>query len=290
MKKVILVIFVLFFIFQCKKNENKNNITVSILPQKYFVKRIVEDKFKINVMVGPGQEPHTYEPLPRQLMELSDSQLYLAIGLSFEDILLKKIRNINPDIKIINTQEGIMLRKLDTHESHDYDSDHNHGDNNNDPHIWLSPGLVKKQAINIYNAVILIDPGNEKFYKRNLDGFLSDLDKLSLEIKNAFSNIKNKEFMVFHPSWGYFANEFGLKQISIEIEGKEPTSKQLAKIIELAKEKNIKVIFVQKQFSSNSAKAIADEIKGTIVVIDPLNENYMDNLKNIADSINKGIR
>ena len=290
MKKVIFIIliFALFFISQCKKEEIKKNITVSILPQKYFVKRIVEDKFKINVMVGPGHEPHTYDPLPKQMIELSDSLLYIAIGLPFENILLKKIRNINPEIKIIKTQEGITLRKLDIYESHDFNE--NDSQNNNDHHIWLSPKLVKIQVINIYNAIISIDPDNKNFYKKNLEEFLLDLDKLSFEIENAFSNIKNKEFMVFHPSWGYFADEFGLKQIPIEIEGKEPAPKQLASIIKLAKEKKIKVIFVQKQFSSNSAKAIADEINGTIVMIDPLDENYMDNLRNIADSINKGIR
>lgn len=290
MKKVIFIflIFILFFSFQCKKNEIKKNVTVSILPQKYFVKRITGDKFNINVMVGPGLEPHTYEPLPKQMIELSDSELYFTIGLPFEEVLLKKISNINKNIKIIKTQEGIVLREFNGYESHD----NKEGDyqNNRDPHIWLSPKLVEIQAKNIYNAVVLFDPGNKDFYKKNFDEFILDLENLSRGIKEAFSNIRNKEFVVFHPSWGYFADEFGLKQIPIEVEGKEPTPKQLASIIKLAKEKNIKVIFVQKQFSMTSAKAIAKEINGIVVAIDPLSEDYINNLRNITETIKKYIR
>lgn len=290
MKKIILIFLVisLIFINQCKKSETQKIITVSILPQKYFTERIVGDKFYINVMVGPGREPHDYEPLPKQMISLSDSQLYLSIGVPFEDQLLKKIPDINSSVKIIKTQEGITLRNLSNNEDHDlheYDSKEI-----KDPHIWLSPKLVKIQAENIYNAVLSIDPENKEFYENNLKKFLSDLDELSKKISAAFSGIKKKEFMVFHPAWGYFADEFGLKQIPIELEGKEPTPKQLSQIINSAKEKKIKVIFVQKQFSTNSAKALAKEINAAVVTIDPLSEDYLNNLKNIADTIIKNIK
>ncbi len=290
MKRLILVFLIipLIFIYQCKKNETQKIITVSILPQKYFTERIVGDNFHINVMVGPGHEPHDYEPLPKQMIGLANSKLYLSIGVPFEDQLLNKIQNINPDIKIIKTQEGITLKPLSNY--NDHDQHENDSQEIKDPHIWLSPKLVKMQAENIYNAVLSIDPGNKKFYEKNLNKFLIDLEKISQEINDTFSKINKKEFMVFHPAWGYFADEFGLRQIPIELEGKEPAPKQLLRVINLAKEKKIKVIFVQKQFSVNSARALAGEINAVVVTIDPLSEDYLNNLKNIADAILENIK
>ena len=280
MKKVsfYFLFLILFLLLNCRKVINEKIITVSILPQKYFVERIVGDKFKINVMVGPGREPHDYEPLPGQMIELSRSALYLSIGVPFEKIWLKKIAGANPEMKIVQTQDGIALRQFGDDEK---DSD----EEGSDTHIWLSPKLVEIQCQNIYNAVVSIDPDNEKLYKKNLDDILNELDELSEKLSNAFDKANIREFIVFHPAWGYFADEFGLKQIAIEIEGKEPAPKQIAEIIETAKEKKIKVVFVQKQFSGNSAKAIAEEIKGSIVFIDPLSEDYINNLNNVAETI-----
>ena len=281
-----LIVLVLLILFACKKNSGERIITVSILPQKYFVERIVGDKFKINVMVGPGREPHDYEPLPGQMIDLSESQLYFSIGVPFEKSWLKKIQDVNPEMKIIPTENGITLRNFESDTVHeDENSNELHEHEGSDPHIWLSPKLVKIQSENIYNAVVSVDPDNEKLYKKNLDEFFADLDNLSKNINEAFSKLETKEFMVFHPAWGYFADEFGLKQIPVETEGKDPTPKQLAHIINEAKEKKIKVIFVQEQFSTKSANAIAKEINGSVITIDPLSKDYINNLENIAKKI-----
>jgi len=299
MKKNILILMVLpiiFLLFQCKKESINKTITVSILPQKYFVQRIVEDKFDINVMVGPGQNPATYEPLPAQMSDLKKSILYFRIGVPFEDSWINKIKNNNPELTIIDTREGIKLREFDSFEE-DHDVKHENEDSNDehhhegkDPHIWLSPALVKIQAENIYKAIVKIDPSNKKVYQKNFDAFMKDLDQLSMEIKKSFADVKSKEFMVFHPAWGYFADEFGLKQLPIEIEGKEPSPKQLLLTINKAKKDNIKVIFVQKQFSQKAAKAIAEEISGVVIPIDPLSNDYINNLKNVSETILKNIK
>jgi len=283
--KDLFLLIVIFFVITCNQNYKKNIITVSILPQRYFVKRITGDKFIINVMVKPGSSPATYEPLPSQINKLTNSIVYFRIGVPFEDHWIERFTAVNKKMKIVDTRQGIKLREFDAFYNNSNKHSHEHDHGAFDPHIWLSPDLVKKQANTIYNEIIAIDPENKEFYKENLDKFLSDLDKLSGSIEEALRDIKNRKILVFHPSWGYFADQFNLKQIPIEFEGKEPGPKRLKEIILFIKNENIKVIFVQKQFSDKSAKAIAKEVNCNIISIDPLSEDYINNLLNIAGII-----
>ncbi len=246
---------------------------------KYFVERIGGRHFDVQVLVGPGQSPATYEPTPRQMAKLNDAIVYFRIGVPFENVWLDRIKNANPDMQVVDTRKGIELREISRH-SHDQDSGAHEGIK--DPHIWLSPSLVKYQARTICDALIEISPAQRDEFNDGLTSFIDDLDNLSLEIKNKLSELKSRNFMVFHPSWGYFADEFNLEQIPIEIEGKEPGAKELAAIIDYAKEQNIKVIFTQAQFSQRSAKAIAEEIGGKVIAIDSLDEDYINNLRKVA--------
>ncbi len=251
-------------------------------------------------MVGTGQSPANYEPLPTQMKNLTKSILYFRIGVPFEKSWIHKLQDANPKMTIIDTRKGLQLRQFDTFETnkhteqdqteHNNENDKHHDHENHiheeaDPHVWLSPKQVQIQANNIYQALINIDPDNKDIYQHNLKQFLNDLYQLGKNIAQAFAKVNVKEFMVFHPAWGYFADQFGLKQIPIEIEGKSPSPKQLIKMINRAKAKNIKVIFVQKQFSDKSAKAIAEAIDGLVIAIDPLSDDYINNLNNIAQKI-----
>ena len=173
----------------------------------------------------------------------------------------------------------------DSKDAHDEEAagDHDHG-SGLDPHIWLSPTLVKKQAQTIAAALAELYPSDRDFFQKNLKTFLDRVDELNTQLHRALKDKKGIEFMVFHPSWGYFAEEFGMHQIAIEIEGKNPKPAQLRELIEHARERDIHVIFAQPQFSTKSAQVIAREIGGEVVMIDPLAEDWMTNMQDVVDT------
>ena len=194
-------------------------------------------------MVSPGHSPSTYEPLPQQLALLRNTKAFFTIGVPFELAWLSKISLINPQMKIIDTTQNIKLRQMDVaneiFETKDLKNGHSfeHHHSQKDPHIWLSPKLVKMQVQTIINTLLEIDPENSEEYRQNHKIFIIELDKLQDYMQDRLKNLNSKQFLVFHPSWGYFADEFGLEQIPIEIEGKKPTSKELVSLIEFAKKR-----------------------------------------------------
>lgn len=267
-----------------KSDVEKIKVFVSILPQAYFVERVGGDRVDVSVMVGPGQSPVTYEPMPRQMVELGKAKLFFRIGVPFEDVWMDRISRAHPEIKMIDTRRGIQLIPMKTHHRHE-DTQHAEGRRGRkDPHIWLSLKLAKIQAENICDALISVDAVCREYYRENLKAFHDDLDKLDGEITQNLKGLGARKFMVFHPAWGYFARDYGLDQIPVEIGGKDPGAKELANLIEEAKNDGIKIIFVQKQFSEKSAEAIAAAIKGRIIQIDPLARDYLNNMKMIADT------
>ncbi len=271
-------------------------VTVSIVPQKYFVEKIAKDKVDVNLMVKPGFSPATYEPKVSQMKKLTKSDIYFSIGVPFEKVWLKKFENANENMEIIDTTKGIKKLAMAKHthgeEEHGHE-DHGHDDNKKDkhehtgldPHVWLDPVLVKTQAKNILDALIKHDSKNSEFYTNNYNTFVKELDELNHEIHEILEPYEHKEFMVFHPSWGYFAKRYHLEQLSIEVEGKEPKPNELVEIINDAKKHNIKIVFVAPQFSKNSAKTISKSLNGTVTVINPLSENWDKELLKTAKEI-----
>lgn len=268
------------------------HVTVSIPPQKYFVEKIGGGLVEVTVMVPAGAELHTYEPKPRQLIGISKSAIYCAIGVTFEQTWLKRFRTANPRMLVVHTDNGIQKKPVRLHDDErEEESESGHHHEYLDPHIWLSPPLVKKQAEHIYGAFVKIDPGNKEIYRRNYDAFLEELDELDEYLNNVFNDRgKGLRFMVFHPSWGYFAREYGLEQIPVEIEGKEPKPADLVRLIETAKQFGINVIFVQPQFSERNVRTIARAIDGEIVSADPLAEDWDQNLRNVAQQFVSGMK
>jgi zinc transport system substrate-binding protein len=268
------------------KAEKKLLVFVSIQPQKYFVQQIGQALVDVEVMIPAGADPHIYEPKPRQMVALSKARLYFAIGIQpFEDTWLKKIASSNPDMKVVQTDRGIQKIPMTTG-PHNEDQ---HGAEP-DPHIWLSPPLVMQQAHTILNALIEIDPDSRTVYEANYRAFVSELTALDADLKNIFAGKRGLQFMVLHPAWGYFAHTYGLKQVPVEIEGKDPKPAQLKELIEHAKQKQIKIIFVQPQFSPRSAKLLASEIGGQVVFADPLAANWSDNLRQVAEKIKSALK
>jgi len=296
------------------KNGSTNviKIVTSIIPAEEFIKKIGADRVEVTVMVPQGADPHTYEPSPGQLKALSGATIYakLGSGLEFELAWLDKLVSVNPDIYMLDLSEGVTpIFGHEAHENHkdDYSEvssggsmtgsslSDNHAENEKegsfkkgaDPHIWLSPQNVKIIAGNIFRALSVADSEEKEFYGKNLEVFTAELDELDLKIKNGLSNKTNKKFIVYHPAWAYFAKDYGLVQISVEQQGKEPTAREIASVIELAKENGIKVIFASPQFNPKSAEVIAAEIGGTVVFIDPLGPDYMQNMEIVLESMKK---
>lgn len=263
-------------------------IQVSILPQKFFVEKIAGDLAEVDVLVKPGKSPATYAPTPSQIKKLSRADLYLRIGVPFENGFMHKIESVARNIRIADLRKGIRLRKMKSHiheeseESHEHDGHHHEG---MDPHIWMSPRLVKQQAETILNAIIAIDPGNTDLYRSNFKKFISQLEILDGKLGNILKPYKGENIFVFHPVFGYFADDYGLNQIPVETMGKSPKGKDLAALIKLAKKEKTRVIFVQPQFDSNAARKIAASIKGHVMSVDPLAYDYINNMERIAEII-----
>jgi zinc transport system substrate-binding protein len=289
------------------KTKEKLDITVSILPQKYFVERIGGENVNVNVMVQPGESPHTYEPKPQQLRSLAEAEAYLSIGVSFEKAWMDRFKAANPKMPIIDTTEGMKLLPMVAHHhhgegEHEHDRDEtdetdetgNKGEEkvkeNFDPHVWLSPQRVKIQAQTIYQTLVELDPENQAQYRAALDQFLADIEQLDAEIRQSFAGIQQRKFMVFHPSWGYLADDYGLEMISIEVGGQEPSAAELAQLIRQAKEENIKVIFVQPEFSTKSAETIAQEINGEVILINPLMSNWLEEMQRVTQKFAQVLR
>jgi zinc transport system substrate-binding protein len=290
------------------ESEPPLQIVVSVLPQQYFVERIAGEHAAVTVMVPPGASPHTYEPRPEQMRALSRADAYMAVGVTFEDVWMDRITEANPDMLIVDTAEGIERMMIDAHthddDDHDDDYDDVHLDNDHDdddddvhldddhddedheqepdPHVWVSPRLVKVQAQHIYRALVRIDPEREAEYAANLEAFLADIDALDAEIRQALAGIENRKFIVFHPAWGYFAAEYDLEQIPIEVGGVEPGAATLAEIIRTARENDIRVILAQPEFSTEAAQTIAREINGGVQLVSPLEADWLNNMRDVA--------
>ncbi len=268
-------------------NKKRIKVFVSILPQAYFVERVGGERVDVSVLVGPGHSPATYEPKPRQITELGKAKVYFRVGVPFEDVWMMRISRANPHMKVIDTRHGIELRTMNAYHPDRATPPYPYRKGMKDPHVWLSLRLVKVQAENICRALISEDPAQRAYYQDNLRAFHYDLDKLDAEIKETLENLKIRKFMAFHPAWGYFARDYGLEQIPIEVEGKQPSARALAHLIKRAKQEGVKVVFVQAQFSTRHAEAVAHAIGGRIARIDPLAKDYLKNMRKIAEAFAK---
>ncbi len=298
--KILLSFIILLIPIPDAPAADRLSVFVTIAPQRYFVQKIGKDLVDIHVMVPPGADPHTFEPKPHQMIAMASAKLYFAIGIDFEEARLDKIISTNPQIKVVHTDQGIQkipMTRSHRDEAHPQDNGQNEerqqpllgndeehqGSGRLDPHIWLSPPLVMVQARTILNALQEVDPTHRSDYEANYNAFIAELETLDVELKAIFASKRGLGFMVFHPSWGYFARSYGLVQIPIEIGGKSPKLFQLKELIEYARENNVKVVFVQPQFSSKSATLIAKEIGAEVAFADPLAENWSANLREVAD-------
>lgn len=277
---------------ETKPAAEKLRIAVSVLPEAYFAERVAGDLAAVEVLVGPGQSPHAYDPTPKQLELLSKCRVYFRIGIDFENALVPRIEKTFKNTRIVDLRAGVELRRMTSAEedAHTHDEGEHHAADEPsagaaDPHTWLSPLNAKIQAKTIADTLAELAPEHAETFRRNLAAFQADLDAVHAELTKALAPLKGREVFVYHPAFGYFLDAYGLKQTPVEIGGKEPTARQLAELIDRAKQAGVKVIFVQPQFPTKSADAVATAIGGAVIPLDDLSKDYLANLRDMAHKI-----
>ena len=247
---------------------DKIAVVVSILPQAEFVESVGGDKVTVTVMVPPGQDPHTYAPTISQLAAVSQARLCAEVGsgIDFELSYMDSIVEANRDMLLVNCSEGIELIE-------------------NDPHVWLSPRNAKIMVENICDGLTQVDPQNRDYYIQNENQYLAKLDMLDTAINSTLARVTDRWFLVDHPAWGYFARDYDLTQLAIEIEGKTPSPKDLADAEQKAIEHDINVVFASPEFDVKIARNVAEAIGGTVAFVDPLARGYIDNMYRVRDEL-----
>ncbi len=247
-------------------------VTVSILPQKYFVDRMTAGTVAVNVLIPPGASPATYEPTPRQMQDLSRSALFLMVGhLGFENAWGKRIRDNNPDLPVYSLSDSIDLIR----EGH-------HGV---DPHIWMSPRTVKRFLPTLYQALVNTFPEQAEAFTPHYQRLLARVDSLDHLMEESFRDLPSRKFLIFHPALSYLARDYGLEQLSLEEEGKEPSVQGLQKLVDLAREEGIRVVFIQDEFDQENARTLASEIGGEVVRISPLSPDWEQGMEQIRQAL-----
>lgn len=243
-------------------------VAVSILPQKEWVEAVGGDRVCVTVMIPPGANPATYDPTTKTVAALSRAEIYFAVGspLPFEVRYLPGFRAAQPDMIVINTSAEIGIRDTD-------------------PHVWLSPANAASMVNATAEGLASVDPDHADEYHQNAAEYLARLRDTRRSVEDLLSGCERRTFLVYHPAWGYFAEEFGLRQMAIEEEGKEPGPEELAGIIATARERGIRTIFVEPQFSRRTAETVASQLGGRVVTIDPLPEEYCSGLLETARKI-----
>ena len=287
--KLRFVFFSLLFILL--QAQAKLNVIVSILPEKYFVEQIAKDHARVTVMVPPGSSPHSYEPKASQMRAINDADLYFAIGVEFEGAWLPRFRSQNPKLTIVDLSKAVKkipMAPEHAHQDKEHQSEEEHDLEGHglDPHIWLSVRNVEKMAPLIEKALESKDPEHAAEYRKNLAAFEKSLQALDRKISGILTRVpKGSAFMVFHPSWGYFARDYGLRQLPVEVEGKAPKPRQLMHLIDAAKREKIRAIFVQPEFSDKSARLLAQELGIPVLKLSPLTGDWNGNLLRLSRAI-----
>lgn len=286
---IISLLFLLFF--SSVVNSASVEVFVSILPQQYIVERIGGDQVNVNVMVKPGQSPETFEPSPKMMSLYSKSDVYFTIGLPFEQVWIDRVASLNDNILIVPTQPAssdALIIDLDSNDISlkEQTSEHHHIQ---DPHTWLSPLLFLKQCKIILHELELLSPENKVKFNNNYKKLVNEVNVINEYIIRLFKHNNKHNFITFHPAFSYFARQYGLTQIAIEIDGKEPSAKQIAQVINRIKHENVNYILIEKQFNRVIPETIARSVGAQLLVLDPLALDYLVNMRDIADKINRAL-
>jgi len=257
-----------------------------IAPIAGLVERIGGDYVHVDVLVQAGQDPHIFEPTPRQVIALSRARLFFRVGMPFEDRLIQRVAGGPSRFTVVDTAAGIAPRASSEVGEDARGAEVREGDPcQADPHVWLSPPLLKTMAGNVAAALCRADPRHACAFQANLKALHAELDDLDRRIARSLAPYRGQAFYVFHPAFGYFAEAYGLRQVSVEVEGKPPTPRQVFGLISQARRDRVRIIFLQPQFNQQVAASIAQAIGGAVVTMDSLARDVVANLKDVAREI-----
>lgn len=263
-------------------------VAVSVPPLAEFAERVGGDRVAIQVLVGPGQNPHSFEPTARQVEGLTSAQLFWRVGMPFEEAWIARLRGQNPGLEVLDARDGLVLAEPDApaghHHGHGNDHDHGH----HDPHVWTSPALVVAMLPRLAEALARIDPAEAGGYRARAAAYAAELEVLDADLRRILAPLEHRRFLVYHPAWGEFATAYGLEQVAIEQDGKEPGARRLATLATQARRDGVRVIFLQPQSSARSAQTLAREIGARVVVVDSLARDYAGTLRTLARAIAEG--
>lgn len=268
-------------------DDGRIRVAVSVPPQAYFVQRIGGEHVQVDVMIPPGYSHVDYPLTPRQVAALSRARLYVAVGhpaFEFETVQLAPVLRDLPRLQVVDMSRGMRLIAGEGEGEED-----EHGHASGDPHVWVAPDTVAVAARNIAVALEGIDPAHGAEYRANLARFEADVALLDREIRARLAGRQGDRFMVYHPTWGYFAREYGLQQVAIEAEGKEPSAQRLIQLIDRARSEKIKVVFVQAGFPRKSAQVIAESVGGRVLVADPQDPDWLGNLQRVSRELQEAL-
>jgi zinc transport system substrate-binding protein len=258
--------------------EDRIRVAVSVPPQSYFVERIGGGRVRVEVMIPPGYSHDDYSVTPRQMVALSRARLYVAVGHPAFEIEREQLRPFLatlPGVQVVDMSRGMRFIAGD--------------EGGTDPHVWVAPATVAVAARNIAAALVAADPAHAAEYRANLARFEADIADVDREIRAELAPFRGSRFMVYHPTWGYFAREYGLEQVAIEAEGKEPSAQRLIQLIAAARRGGVKVVFVQRGFARKSAQVIADAVGGTLVTADPQDPDWLGNLRRVTREFSEAL-
>jgi|LakMenEpi03Aug12_release.lakeMendotaPanAssembly.Ray.scaffolds.fasta_scaffold120744_3 zinc transport system substrate-binding protein len=283
LKNCLFFIFFACAFFNSLAAAQSHYVLVSVAPYKCFVEKIAGDTVKVGLMVPAGASAHTYEPTPKEMMAASTADLWFLIGESFEARAVEAIQSHHPSIQLVDLRQNVDLISADPNHRHEGCCHKNC----QDLHIWLSPKQAQIQAKAIAEALGHVYPANHALYQENLKKLIAELQTLDHQISHQLQALDNRTILVAHPAYGYFCRDYQLRQISIEFEGKDPTPRQLTKVLEDARQNQIKKVFIQKQYSNKGARLIASTLNASVINLDPYSENYFSSMLEIAQQISK---
>ncbi|MCI1965439.1 MAG: zinc ABC transporter substrate-binding protein [Oscillospiraceae bacterium] len=255
-------------------------VAVTVVPEATFAKAVCGDLMTVITSVPPGYSPENYEPTPKEKEELANASLYFAVGVPAEEATILPVVADQSSTKIIRLQDAVAKQY----------EDRTFASGERDPHIWLSPKRAKVMVETIAEQCGELDPQNKDQYEENAKAYSQNLDSLDQELKQIFSKIESKSFLVFHPAFGYLAEDYGLTMYALQEEGKEATPQHLQKMVDLAKEQGVKAIFYQDEIDSKQSKAFAEEIGGKTIGLSPLAADYIENLKKMAATMAEAMK
>jgi zinc transport system substrate-binding protein len=268
-------------------------VFAGIPPLAYLVEQIGGEYVKVDVLVQPGQDPHTFESSPQQIFALGRAAIFFKVDMPFENVLLRKVLEGNPRLTVVDTTRGIKKRPMETpcrDQSAGDDHDHEAEAGEPDPHVWLSPPLLMTEAENIAAGLCQVDPTHKRAYQRNLAVLVKRLKAVHQRIEKMLTPYRGRSFYVFHPGFGYFADAYGLKQEAVEAGGHAPAPKQLQVLIEKAHADRVTTIFVQPQFSPQSGQVAAETLGGKVVPINGLGKNVIEDIEDIAVKVETAMK